>query len=143
MPISTEADKTKTSQADENSAILRELDELMDYVNADSDQASETHIDPAFFIGDIHENEPDVPTLTTVADGSVAKRPIEEKRPGLFSARIERIKQKDLSEPAEALEVSQDELARMVDSLVAENLPGLEAQLREKIADFLRGKTSA
>jgi len=145
--MSTEANKANAKNANEDSAILRELDELMTYIDDDANTNGEPNkereelIDPAFFIGNMNENGPDVPTLTTVADESVAKQPRnEERQPGLFSSRVESIKQQDSSK---TIDLSQDELALIVDNLVTEQLPKLEAQLREKITAYLQDKKTS
>lgn len=158
MTTTTEANKTN-----ENSAILRELDELMEYMDTDDSQETEELIDPSFFIGtmDVGEEIPDVPTLTTVAKEAVAvtetKQQQDEaeaaRQPGLFSARVERLKQQEkaAAEPSNTVDAQQhpenqdlpEELAVMVDQLVAENMPKIEAQLRDKITAYLQGRKNS
>lgn len=148
MTMSTETPKTN-----EKSTILRELDELMEYMDTNDAQETEELIDPAFFIGNMNDNTSDVPTLTTIADELIPEQKKEEtpKQPGLFSARVEHFKQrettaeqfKEIPDSPEAEQPIPQEFAEIADALVAENMPKIEAQLREKIMAYLQGKKSS
>lgn len=155
---------TKTNHTEGRTNILRELDELINYIDQDDQQpADEKLVDPAFFIGtmdkanDMSDNYPDVPTLTTVSDKPVEQAPENgDRQPGLFSARVARIKQNQDAEPAIETEqlnsqepdaegnrepdekVSESDIEQMVESLVEESLPMLEALLRTRLKNYLQ-----
>lgn len=161
MTISTE-----TKPTDKASAIVRELDELMDYMDEEtvkqdqSKQNDQELMDPSFFIGNITESGPDVPTLTTVANETPAEKPETQeppRQPGLFSARVEQIKKQGTETPdrqsahlsehserlqqeatQETLTPTEERLIAIADALVDEYLPQIEAQLRERILASLR-----
>ncbi|MFX4228767.1 MAG: hypothetical protein ACFHHU_13090 [Porticoccaceae bacterium] len=136
---------TKYSDQAGETSILRELDELVAYISGDAGaNLQEDLIDPAFFIGDIESAEAEVPTLTSVAeelanDDLTAKT---QRQPGLFTNRIEEIKRtnEQRTQPAPEPDPSDINMDRLVDALVAEYLPKLEAELREKIRAQLKAK---
>lgn len=166
MTMSVEANKNaNNNEGTETKAMLQELNELMDYIDADNNSDNEELIDPAFFIGNINESIPDVPTLTTVANEPVTKHSKVQsetsRQPGLFSARVERFKQntplesttpESTSETAQAdsnslatqssgsTQPSEEDVNRIVDALLEEQLPKLEAQLRERILASIQNK---
>ena len=133
---------TAMNPKDDNESILKELDELMSYIDEDPAEQQEM-IDPSFFIGNIQKEPADeVPTLTSVAEENpkptLADQNQEPKQPGLFSSRVEQIKQ---AQEAEAkIKKEAEEFEKILDALVAENLPKIEAQLREKIRAQLLSK---
>lgn len=132
------------NQAGETS-FLRELDELVAYISEETEaNQQEDLIDPAFFIGDIESAEVEVPTLTSVAE-ELANSELDAKtqrQPGLFSNRVEEIKRTNERSTASSTEPDSSDINmdRLIDALVKEHLPKLEAELREKIRAQLEAK---
>lgn len=132
------------NQAGETS-ILRELDDLVAYISEETEaNLQDDLIDPAFFIGDIESVEAEVPTLTSVAE-DLANNELDTKtqrQPGLFSNRVEEIKRTNEQNAASATEPDSSDINmdRLIDALVKEHLPKLEAELREKIRAQLEAK---
>ncbi len=140
MSVSTE-DNNKTSE----SSILKELDDLMGFISDDTDAGKqEDLIDPSFFIGQFEENPEDrVPTLTSVAEELAREEPAAPVRqPGLFSNRVEEIKreQEEAARTAPKDTTKEINLDKLVDALVAEYLPKIETELREKLRVLLESK---
>lgn len=140
MSVSTE-DNNKTSE----SSILKELDDLMGFISDDTDAGKqEDLIDPSFFIGHFEENPEDrVPTLTSVAEELARDEPAAPARqPGLFSNRVEEIKreQEEAARTAPKDTAKEINLDKLVDALVAEYLPKIETELREKLRVLLESK---
>ena len=130
-----------------DSSILRELDELMTYISDDNDAGlQEDLIDPSFFVGNADEAaESEVPTLTSVADdlANISASPQPQRQPGLFSNRVEEIKRAHgqlETEPEEQAETPEINMDKLVDTLVEEHLPKIEAELRERIRALLLTK---
>jgi|GEM_PF-4623052 len=141
---------TKDSNQAQERSILKELDDLMGYISDNNDAGlQEDLIDPSFFIGNIEGTHEDieniiVPTLTSVAEDLTREAPENQaqRQPGLFSSRVDEIKRANEQVPEASLEHEYADLNidRLVDALVAEHLPKLEAELREKIRARLETK---
>jgi hypothetical protein len=138
---------TKKNSQPHESSVLRELDDLMTYISDDNDAGlQEDLIDPSFFIGNIDDSdESEVPTLTFVAEDlakpNAASQP--QRQPGLFSNRVEELKRANeqlVPEPVEQADSPEINIDKLVDSLVEEHLPKIEAELRERIRAQLTTK---
>lgn len=138
---------TQKNNQNQDSSFLRELDELMTYITGDHDSSlQEDFIDPSFFIGNIEDSsEPEVPTLTSVAE-ELAKAevsPQPSRQPGLFSSRVEEIKRANeqlAPEPEEQSVMPEIDIDKLIDALVEEHLPKIEAELRKRIRAQLTTK---
>jgi len=119
----------------------------MTYITGDHDSSlQEDLIDPSFFIGNIEDSsEPEVPTLTSVAE-ELAKAevsPQPSRQPGLFSSRVEEIKRANeqlAPEPEEQSVMPEIDIDKLIDALVEEHLPKIEAELRKRIRAQLTTK---
>ena len=144
----------ETEPSEVTKAVLRELHELIDYLEADDKQ--DGLIASALVTGNLNKNTPDVPTLTSVAPelADESKALQSPKQQGLFSSRMEHLKQQmdgidPIPDPPEIIidqarnaaakddPLSSEEISELVDSIVNEYMPEIEAQLRARATAYI------